>query len=232
MRGLWLNRIMQKGGNYKIQGTKIWSPYPVELTPGERRLLFSLQRFFDSEMIFADFYLPKVDRVEKTGTARVMAAADLLQIDGLTVNENGVFVFESKDYVGWIYGHGERTHWTQVAAYGKNKYQFYSPVRQNMRHVEAVRAVVGDKVPVFSVIVFGREATLKVIDGLPEDCFVCTQANLGTTLKGVSGQKVLTTQEIEKTRQMLMAGRVFPNRTVREEHVAEVEAYERKVSER
>ena len=116
MRGLWLNRIMQKGGNYKIQGTKIWSPYPVELTPGERRLLFSLQRFFDSEMIFADFYLPKVDRVEKTGTARVMAAADLLQIDGLAVNENGVFVFESKDYVGWIYGHGERIHWTQVAA--------------------------------------------------------------------------------------------------------------------
>ena len=101
-----------------------------------------------------------------------------------------------------------------------------------MRQVEAVRAVVGDKVPVFSVIVFGREATLKVIDGLPEDCFVCTQANIGTTLKGVSGQKVLTTQEIGKTKQMLMAGRVFPDRTVREEHAAEVEAYERKVSER
>lgn len=46
---------------YKIRGTKVVSPYPTNLTPGEVRLVFSLEKVFLPERIFADCYFPKVD---------------------------------------------------------------------------------------------------------------------------------------------------------------------------
>lgn len=215
---------------YKIQGTKIISPYPVELTPGERRLLFSLQRFFAPDLILADYYLPKTSKIERIEAGRVVTTANLLQIDVLAIDERGVFVFESKDYVGWIYGHGDRVHWTQVSGYGKNKHQFYSPVKQNARHVEAVRTVVGEDTPIYSVIVFGRETTLKVVDGLSENCLVCTQVNIGTRLAQIQPTKVLSKSQINDVKHSLMAGRIVPDRNVRTEHIAEVESYDRKLN--
>lgn len=175
---------MSEGGvnaGYKVRGTKVVSPYPVSLTPAEYRLVFSLQKYFAPEMIWADYYLPKT-RTSELHSRNVAEAgltrADLLQIDCIAVNQKGVFVFESKDYVGWIYGHGDRVHWTQVSAYGQNKHQFYNPIRQNMGHVKAVRELCGEDMPIYSVIVFGREATLKVLTDVPEGCIICTQTEL------------------------------------------------------
>lgn len=199
-------------------------PYPAKLTPAETRLVFSLQKFFRPEFILADYYLPKADKVAemvKRGTRTVAESEKLLQIDCLAVNKAGIFVFESKDYQGWIYGHGERVYWTQVVKYGKEKQQFYSPVRQNGAHVAAVRGVLGDGVPIFSVIVFGRQAELKVMEGMPENTMVCTQAGLYNLLEGFSDQ--LDEDEMERTMRLLRLSGVNPTAMTREVHSEEVE---------
>lgn len=46
---------------YKIRGTKVVMPYSPELTPAECRLVFGLQKIFDSRYIMVDVYLPKPD---------------------------------------------------------------------------------------------------------------------------------------------------------------------------
>ena len=206
---------------YKIRGTKVVTPYPAQLTPGEVRLIFGLEKIFLAERIFADCYFPKVD--PKLGVRRVVTKADLVQIDCMVVDESGVYVFESKDYVGWIYAHGKRVHWTQVSGYGKNKHQFYSPVRQNESHIAAVRTVIGEEVPIYSVVVFGREATLKVVEDLPENCIVCTQAEIRNIMGRMSQEKCLNTAQVEELCQAARRGLVNPDGVVRTEHIEEVQ---------
>lgn len=213
---------------YKIQGTAVTSPYPVKLTPAETRLVFSLQKLFDPNHILVDCYFPKPDSKPNASHIKnhVVSDAELLQIDCLAIDERGIFIFESKGHLGWIYGHGDRIHWTQVSAYGKNKHQFYSPVRQNASHVAAIASIFGTIVPLYSVIVFGGDVTLKVIDNLPPDCHVCTQAELSATLDNiVSRRPPFSPQQVADICAKLNASGVNPTTIVRDTHIAEVEDY-------
>ena len=117
----------------------------------------------------------------------------------------------------------ENGHWTQVSGYGKNKHQFYSPVRQNESHIAAVRTVIGKEVPIYSVVVFGREATLKVVEDLPEECIVCTQAEVRNIMSRMSQEKCLDTAQVEELRQAVRRGLVNPDGVVRTEHIEEVQ---------
>ena len=203
---------------YKVRGTAVASPYPVQLTPAEYRLLYSLQKIFPPEQIVADCYLPKPD---KTPTAHLASTANLTQIDCLAVNAQGIFVFESKDYVGWIYAHGDRVHWTQVSAYGQNKHQFYNPIRQNSTHITALRSILPN-IPIYSVIVFGCEATLKVLADIPKDCIVTTQANFHNQLINFTAPNVLTDTQIQQHLSLIRAACIIPDRITRDQHVAEI----------
>lgn len=76
------------------------------------------------------------------------------QIDHVIINPNGVFVIETKNYSGRIYGNESQLNWTQVLNYGRIKNHFYSPVRQNQTHVYAIRSILKQDIPIYSVIVF------------------------------------------------------------------------------
>jgi hypothetical protein len=83
------------------------------------------------------------------------------QIDHILVSRFGVFVIETKDYKGWIFGNPKHATWTQVLF--KRKYKFQNPIFQNHLHVRAVRDLL-DFVPpdaVRSVVVFTGDAVFK-----------------------------------------------------------------------
>lgn len=219
--------------SFRVRGTKVTSPYPTQLTPAEHRLIFSLQKVFAPEHILADCYFPKPDRPTlschsvQISTPKVLTTADLLQIDCLAVDQRGIFVFESKDYVGWIYGHGDRIHWTQVSAYGQNKHQFYNPIRQNSSHLDTITAIFGNLVPLYSIIVFGREATLKVITDIPEHCYVCTQGHLLSMLKTIaSNRPAFSAHQITDIVTKLNASRIDPTTIIRDQHVQEINSHQ------
>jgi len=54
------------------------------------------------------------------------------EIDHIIVSKFGIFVVETKDYSGWIYGDEKSKYWTQNI-YG-NKKRFQNPLLQNYRH--------------------------------------------------------------------------------------------------
>ena len=51
------------------------------------------------------------------------------QIDHIVINPRGVFVIETKNYSGEIYGSENQREWTQVLAYGNVKNKLYNPLR-------------------------------------------------------------------------------------------------------
>lgn len=63
------------------------------------------------------------------------------QIDHVLVSRFGVFVIETKDYRGWIFGSPHDRYWTQVLF--RDKFRFQNPLRQNDKHARAVQAAPG-----------------------------------------------------------------------------------------
>lgn len=84
------------------------------------------------------------------------------QIDHLIVSDFGVFVIETKNFKGWILGHENAYHWTQVIYRYKNK--FYNPIRQNQGHIHAIKYCLKDfpSITYIPIVVFPSKTKLKV----------------------------------------------------------------------
>lgn len=89
------------------------------------------------------------------------------QIDHVVVSKYGVFVIETKNYKGWIFGSENAYEWTQVIF--NNKYKLYNPVKQNLGHVKALQANLADypNLDYFPIVVFTGSARLKVHSSYP-----------------------------------------------------------------
>jgi len=99
------------------------------------------------------------------------------QIDLVVATKVGIVVFEVKEYSGWIFGTENQINWTQILAYGKQKYKFYNPILQNKKHVEDLKKFYHfDNIPVFSMIVFFGDCEFKNIIDLPSRTFL-TKSN-------------------------------------------------------
>ena len=78
------------------------------------------------------------------------------QIDHVLFARGGIFVIETKNYSGRIYGSDNQLQWTQVLAYGKTKNKFYNPVKQNQTHIYRLKEILGKQFPFISCVVFLR----------------------------------------------------------------------------
>ena len=83
------------------------------------------------------------------------------QIDHVLVSTKGVFVIETKNYSGWIFGDEKSKQWTQVIYRVKNKFQ--NPIRQNFKHLKAIQRELDflPKEQIHSIVVFVGEAKFK-----------------------------------------------------------------------
>ena len=88
------------------------------------------------------------------------------QIDHIIVSKYGLFVVETKNMKGWIFGSENNAEWTQQIYQHKNKFQ--NPLRQNYRHTKVLEEILG-LMPnkIFSVIVFVGESKFKT--AMPEN---------------------------------------------------------------
>lgn len=85
-----------------------------------------------------------------------------IQIDHLLVNHCGIFVIETKNYSGVIYGNETSHQWTQVLAGGNVKNKLYNPVKQNASHIYHLKEFLPYGVPIISVVVFVQNNTEKI----------------------------------------------------------------------
>ena len=82
------------------------------------------------------------------------------EIDLLMINKTGIYVFESKNYSGWIFGDEKSKNWTQTLKGGK-KNKFFNPILQNRAHINALKKLVKDvdSNNFYSYIVFSDRCT-------------------------------------------------------------------------
>ncbi|HYW03705.1 MAG TPA: NERD domain-containing protein [Gammaproteobacteria bacterium] len=82
------------------------------------------------------------------------------QIDHIFISRFGVFVLETKNRRGWIFGKEDQAQWIQ-SIYGRS-YRFQNPLRQNFKHVTAVeRALQIPPETIHSVVAFVGNSTFK-----------------------------------------------------------------------
>lgn len=85
------------------------------------------------------------------------------EIDVVMIHEKGIFVFESKNFSGSIYGSVSENQWIQKIR-GNEEYQFYNPVKQNDVHIGVLSNYLKiDSVALRSFIVFSERCELKSV---------------------------------------------------------------------
>lgn len=109
------------------------------------------------------------------------------EIDVLMIHKSGVYVFESKNYSGWIFGSEHQKNWTQTLPSGRksHKEHFLNPIMQNKLHINYLEKQIGETVPLHSIIVFSERCTLKKIDVENPNIFVIKRDDVNRTVKRI-----------------------------------------------
>lgn len=131
------------------------------------------------------------------------------QIDHVVVSPYGVFAIETKNYKGWIYGKEDDYYWTQVLSGNKNR--FYSPIKQNEGHINALKRIIGD-VPCHSIVVFSGNCELK---SKPQGVFY--ERELQSAIMAYKNP-VLTQEQVRKIESAIFGENII-DRESREGHV-------------
>lgn len=128
------------------------------------------------------------------------------QIDHVLVSSYGIFVVETKNYAGWIFGDPTQAKWTQVL-YGK-KSSFQNPLRQNYRHIKCLSDYLGLPEDRFhSIVFFIGESTFKT----PMPANVVNERLAGHI--GSYRQMILSPEEVSSTFQRLQQLKAEPGHT-------------------
>lgn len=143
----------------------------------------------DGKFLF-NLYLPKENK-------------ETTEIDVLLISRKGIFVFESKNYSGWIFGDDKSKIWTQTLPQGKGKskkIKFFNPVFQNNVHIKYLKSIIDKDVPIYSMITFSDRCTLKKVTISTPNAFVYNRNRVVRVINGITQNQtdVLTNDEIEK----------------------------------
>ena len=128
------------------------------------------------------------------------------ECDIIFINKYGIFVVESKNLTGMIYGDADVRYWTQEI--GRKTHSFYSPVKQNKNHIKAViKNIIINKNDLYhSVIVFGSNANIKKVKVKVDNTYVINVSSLKKTFRKIKkrGNIVLNDYEIDEIKLRLL----------------------------
>ena len=136
------------------------------------------------------------------------------QIDHIFVSKYGVFVVETKNMKGWIFGSVKQASWTQQIYRVKNKFQ--NPLRQNYKHVKTLEAALD--IPsdtIKSIVAFTGASTFKT--SMPAN--VTQGTGYIHYIKSFSDKEILNESQIQSVIKKIQSGRLQPSRTTDKEHV-------------
>ncbi|MBD8033163.1 NERD domain-containing protein [Solibacillus merdavium] len=155
---------------------------------GEQRIRKLLDKLSEETTVYNDLYVPK-----KNG--------EMTQVDHVLLSTYGLFVIETKNYTGWIFGDENQRNWTQTI-YNK-KSRFYNPVMQNNTHVKALQHYLNMEVPIHSIIVFSNAATFKFKEPF-QTAHVIQTKHLKRTIEQFK-TKEISSEQLSRISQLLKA---------------------------
>lgn len=166
---------------------------------GELALWRQLQNLPGYKKVLLNCYLPTADG--RTSEA-----------DVILLHESGLYVLESKNYSGWIFGTETQRNWVQSLPPDQHhqvkKVSFYNPIRQNEGHLKWLEEYLKTNfttaaslsTPLYSVIVFGNACELKNICLTSGRHFVVQQRELLSVLtkNAANSRRWLSKEQIDQ----------------------------------
>ena len=144
------------------------------------------------------------------------------EVDLLMLHEKGIFVFESKNYSGWIFGSADQLNWTQCLQNGE-KNRFYNPIKQNETHIRALSAALGLPGTAFtSYIIFSERCSLKKVPADTDSVVIVRRPDMLRHLRAELNKRTIVYPEQEMD-MLKSALKSFTNKT-EEEKQAHVDA--------
>ena len=131
------------------------------------------------------------------------ANGETTELDVVLLHESGIYVFESKNYSGWIFGSETQQYWTQTLPSGKGKSQkkrFFNPIIQNKVHLKWLQNFLADQtLPFYSYIVFSERCTLKDITLTSKKHHVVKRYDLLSAVRqnAKKKKKILSSEKID-----------------------------------
>ena len=156
------------------------------------------------------------------------------EIDVILLHESGIYVFESKNYSGWIFGTETQQYWTQTLpiGYGRTKkFKFFNPIIQNKVHLKWLHKFLKYErpLPFYSYIIFSDCCTLKNITLSSGNHFVINLYNILPAVKNNAANVgiQLTPTEIDN-----LYKKLYPLTIISEaQKIAHVENVQRKTTD-
>ena len=143
---------------------------------------------------------------------------EFAEIDVLMIGRKGIFVFESKNYSGWIFGTENQRIWYQTLPAGKGKLhkeQFYNPIMQNRSHIKHLQAFLGKKILTHSIIVFSKRCTFKSVSVQSEDVSIVKQESILYAI--LNGCKRVTSDVLTEADIEALYNKLYPCAQVEQE---------------
>jgi len=138
------------------------------------------------------------------------------QIDHIIISIYGIFVVETKNMKGWIFGNVNQRFWTQKIYKHSNKFQ--NPLHQNYKHVKTLEQQLGLKDnQVYSLVVFVGDSTFKT--EMPEN--VTSGFAYARYIKSKK-QPVLSQQEVTEIITKIEQGKLSQSLKTHRAHVKHV----------
>lgn len=99
------------------------------------------------------------------------------EIDHVVISRYGIFVIETKNHGGMIFGKEDEYYWTQKFR-NKHKEKIYNPIRQNQGHINSLKALLPEysERSIISIVAFTRRAKLIKVEATSSVVYV-TQVN-------------------------------------------------------
>lgn len=135
------------------------------------------------------------------------------QIDHIYVSPFGIFVVETKNLKGWIFGGKNQAQWTQIIYKKKSKFQ--NPLRQNYKHIKSLESALGLPLNSFkSVVIFTGDCTFKT--EMPDE--ICTRFDLIEHMRSIN-TRILSDSQIAKICAQINSIKIDATSRARREHV-------------
>lgn len=178
---------------------------------GEFLTFVYLEQLAIHKRIMANLYIPKED-------------GSTTEIDLIMISETGIYVFESKNYSGWIFGNEGNKNWTQSLK-NKQKFQFYNPILQNKGHISALDRIIGIPDIYKSYIVFSERCELKQVNITSTNIKVLKRNHLFTTIENdIKGSpEILSKQKVDQIYNKLKEF-AYVDDSVKAEHIKGIRA--------
>lgn len=145
------------------------------------------------------------------------------EIDLLFLCQKGIFVIESKNVKGFVYGSEWQQNWT-VLLFGGTKNLLYNPIKQNATHVKRLQTYLKElgfeAVPYQNVVIFSDQANLDNVTWMDSNTKVLQVRGLSSYLNEIWKEReyMLTKEQVNELSKALEP-LTKASKTTKEDHV-------------